>query len=165
MAPTWPDLAPQDGPKLGPKWAPNRFQNGLGSEVGSGAHLVPIWDRFWSHFGSILGRFLADFGLAFGCFLGIHLRRIFACVFIACGQWHTDVGRFRIVFGNDFGRAFAPCRGDGVAASWPARGRPTRGQNEVAGQSGGQAGRIGPRPGPKRVKMFCHFGETQERAN
>ena len=34
MAPTWPQLGPQDGPKLGLKWRQNRTRNGLGSEGG-----------------------------------------------------------------------------------------------------------------------------------
>ena len=47
MAPTWPQLAPQDGPKLEPKLHKNRSENGLGSQVGPGADLGLIFDQFW----------------------------------------------------------------------------------------------------------------------
>ena len=66
MAPTWPDLGPQDGPKLGPKWDQNRTKKGFGSDVGSWTDFGPILDRFGVDFGTILGRFLIDFGTIFG---------------------------------------------------------------------------------------------------
>ena len=61
MAPTCPQLAPQDGPKLGQKSVQNRSKNGLGSEVGSGADLGPILSRFWDDLWSIFGLNLVAF--------------------------------------------------------------------------------------------------------
>ena len=63
MAPTWPQLGPQDGPKLGLKWRQNRTKNDLGSEGGPRTDFGPILDPFGTDFGPIWDRFGTDFGL------------------------------------------------------------------------------------------------------
>ena len=54
MAPSWPDLGPQDGPKLGPKWDQNQSKNGLRSEVGYGSDFESILWSTWPQHGPIL---------------------------------------------------------------------------------------------------------------